>query len=505
MPAHLKILPAALFATVACALADAAIEQIDVTHQYVAERASELASQPYDDDPPNLPKSLDELTYDDYRRIRFVPEESLWRGDASPFQVQFFHPGYIFKWTVALNEFTDGYVQRIPFLRTFFDYQDLRIPGRLPGDLDYAGFKVLYPFKDPGRLDEVVSFLGASYFRAVGRDHTYGLSARGLAINSGGPELEEFPRFVEFWLGKPPGGATELTVHALLDSHSVTGAYTFRVVPGEATVTEVHATLFFRRVPDVAGYAPITSMFWYGENSHSQHGDFRPEVHDSDGLLVAVGEERTWRPIFNPPSTRLTDFPAENLRGFGLLQRDRLFYSYQDMEAHYQDRPSLWMEPMGQWPAGKVRLVELHSENEYGDNMVAFFVPENPPELERPLELRYRLHWTSAGTFGGPRGIVGHTRQSVRDAHAGKTMFVVDFSTAGMEQYPADADIQPEVKVEGPAAVERVEVRRNEVDGTWRLTLWLAATERGGVVTTTARLVLGGAPISEYISLPWNP
>ncbi len=507
MPANQKkILHLVLFATVACAVAGAAVQQVDITHQYVVERASELAEKPYEARDKELPRALRELSYDDYRRIRFLPEKSLWRDDPSPFQAQFFHPGYIFHETVALNEFTDGYAQRIPFLRAFFDYQDLRIPGRLPGNLDYAGFKVLFPIKASDRLDEVVSFLGASYFRALGERHAYGISARGLAINSGGPEPEEFPRFVEFWLGKPPGGSSELTIHALLDSRSVAGAYTFRVIPGEATVTETHATLFFRETGGVLGFAPMTSMYWFGENSPSRHGDFRPEVHDSDGLLVAAGEDNwTWRPLYQPAATRLTDFPGDNLKGFGLLQRDRLFYSYQDMEAHYQDRPGLWMEPVGPWPAGKVRLVELHSENEYADNIVAFFIPENPPEAGRPLELKYRLNWTSAGTFGGPRGVVGHTRQSWRDAGEGRTMFVVDFASAGMEEYPAAANIESEVEVEGPADVERVEVQRNEVDGAWRLTIWLAATERGAPVTTTARLTLGGAPISEYVSLPWNP
>ena len=313
------------------------IERVRVDHAYVQDLAEKLASEPYRPPPAHVTRFFRRLDYDKFRLIRFVPERALWAEEDLPFRAQFFHPGYIFKNTVDISEFTETHVQKIPFSREMFDYQNLHVPFWSRWGLGFAGFRLLNQINTPGKWDEVISFLGASYFRALGRDQRYGISARGLAINSGGPGPEEFPSFIEFWLGKPEPGARSIKIHALLSSPSATGAYTFLLTPGATTRVDVRATLFFRSEIENVGIAPMSSMFWFGEASQNRYGDFRPEVHDSDGLLVAPdANTRIWRPLSNPTELRRTDFETSpSLAGYGLMQRDRELRDYEDL------RPSL--------------------------------------------------------------------------------------------------------------------------------------------------------------------
>jgi len=487
-------------------IVSAAVERRVIDHDFVREIASEIVKEPYEAPREQVTAYFRKLSYDDYRRIRFLPEASLWRGDNLPFQVQFFHPGYLFNQTVELHEFTSTHTQPIPFSAKFFDYQDLKPSFWSRRGLNYAGFRVISELNQPGKWDEVISFLGASYFRALGRNHRYGISARGLSINAGGPAAEEFPHFIEFWLGKPEPMAKSFTIHALLDGASVTGAYTFVVTPGDATVVDVRATLFFRRRPELPGLAPMSSMYWFGENSATRYGDFRPEVHDSDGLLVAPdAATRVWRPLGNPAGLTRTEIPAPALGGFGLLQRDRDLRNYEDYEALYNLRPGLWVEALGQWPAGRVHLVEMPAANEYHDNIVAFWSPAAPVEPGKPLELAWRLHWTNAATFGGPAGWVRSTRQTVQDGGPGRTTYVVDFDPASLAALPAEAPLKSEVSVAAPARVEKQQIHRNPHDGARRLVLTLSAPAGGAPVDVQARLLLDGKPVTETWTVRWMP
>lgn len=312
--------------------------------------AKAKAALPHVTAPLNLPPDLRGLSYDQYRDIRFKPDQAMWRADGLPFELAFFHLGKHQTAPVRIHEVTSsGAVRHITFDPKTFDYGKNKVNPANWGDLGFAGFRVHYALNKPTYKDELVVFLGASYFRALGRDQHYGLSARGLAIDTAGGKGEEFPRFTEFWIERPASNATSLVVHALLESPRATGAYQFTLRPGESTVADVRSRLYLRAGVATLGIAPLTSMFQHGENQ-PRAGEFRPEVHDSDGLMVATGEgEWLWRPLINPSKPLVTSFATRDPKGFGLMQRDRAFASYEDTEASYERRPSTWIEPKGAW------------------------------------------------------------------------------------------------------------------------------------------------------------
>lgn len=300
----------------------------------LAGRARELASTPYKR-PPALPKELQGLDYDRYRDIRYKPERFLWRGTNLPFEVAFFHQGLFFDQPVRIHEITGNGVREIAFDPDAFDYGANKLdPAKLRGQgLGFAGFRLHFPVNTPKYKDEVLVFLGASYFRALGKGQSFGASARGLAVDTALPTGEEFPRFVEFWIERPKASASALVVYALLDSRRLAGAYRFVLRPGVNTVLDVKARLYMRENVGKLGLAPLTSMFFFGENQRPSYEDYRPEVHDSDGLAVHSGTgEWIWRPLVNPRRLLVTSFGMTNPRGFGLMQRDRDYLHYEDTE-----------------------------------------------------------------------------------------------------------------------------------------------------------------------------
>mgnify|MGYP001773251805 FL=1 len=416
------------------------------TFAAVVRRAQELATTDYQPDRPALPDYLADLDYDQYRDIRFDRDESLWKAEGLPFQMQFFPRGFLFKDRVTVNVVEEGVSQVIPFQHDLFDYGRNQVPEEMPADLGFAGLRLLYPVNRDDMFDEVVVFLGASYFRGVSKGLNYGITARGLAIDTGLPTQEEFPIFREFWVFKPAPDAVDITVFALLDSESVTGAYSFVIRPGIETVMDVKARLFMRQSVQKLGIAPLTSMFLHGENTDRFMDDFRPEVHDSDGLLVVNGTgERIWRPLTNPLGLRVSGFVAENPRSFGLFQRDRDFRNYEDLEAHYQNRPSALVEPIGDWGRGTVELVEIPSDAERYDNIVAYWMPERKPEPGDELKLEYRLRFgldPEAGLLGG-RAVstrIGAAGADVPDSSRRK--FVVDFAGQSLAQMSPETEVE---------------------------------------------------------------
>jgi glucans biosynthesis protein len=465
----------------------------------VPEMARNIASQPYRRRQAALPRQLDRLDYDGYRKIRFDAAQAWWSDPASPFRMQPHHRGFLFKDRVDLFEVAEGQATPIRFRAAQFRYEDVQAPGE-DEDIGFAGFRLLSPLNRPDHFDELCSFLGASYFRALGRGNVYGISARGLSIRTADPQGEEFPAFTTFWLEKPKPGDTAAVIHALLESQSLAGAYRITVTPGDTTATEVQATLFPRQDVAGIGVAPATSMFFFGPQDRDGVSDYRPAVHDSDGLMMRNGRgEQIWRPLANPRDLQVSGFQDSTPRGFGLVQRARAFADYQDLGADYHRRPSLWAEPLQDWGAGEVRLVEIPTQSEIHDNIAAFWAPSAGLKANAPFELRYRLHWSAQEPADGRLARFTTTRVgAVGDSRA--RLFVLD-----IPPIPAgENDAAPELAVENSAGTVRNAVLQpNRETGGMRVAFELDPGS-ARAVELRVRLLRGQVAISESWAFRWT-
>ena len=404
---------------------------------------------------------LDAIDFDAYQTIVFKPEMTLWPGPDSVFPVRLFHLGSYFKQPVVLHVVEGGVARTVGFTQSAFSHSDAELERQLPDDLGYAGFRLM----DPRGETDWLAFLGASYFRSAGPARQYGMSTRGLAIDTGLPTPEEFPRFSQFWLHRAGPGENAMTVDALLESESLTGAYRFRIAGPVAVVVDVEAGLFMRRDVTRLGIAPLTSMFWYDETNRHQATDWRPEVHDSDGLALWTGAgERIWRPLNNPKVVRTSAFLDDSPKGFGLLQRDRTFDNYQDDGAFYNRRPGVWVEPLGDWGPGEVHLVEIPTDDEIYDNVAAYWKPAGDAAAGDEFDFAYRLHWVADEPFPPePVGCVVATRigragvpGQPRPADAKK--FVIDFEGGLLDELEQRYDVETVV-----------DASRGEVDGRYAI------------------------------------
>jgi glucans biosynthesis protein len=399
-------------------------------------------------------------------RIRFRADATLWRGPASLFRAEFFPAGFIYSAPVAIHVVSEEGAAPLTPTPEMFDFTSANLLAP-PSAVAFAGFRLTYPLHE-AKFDEIISFLGASYFRPIGREQVYGASARGLAIDTGLQRPEEFPAFRTFWLVTPAKDAREITVHALLDSPGSTGAYTFVIRPGRRTIVDVNAVLFARHDISLLGIAPLTSMFFAGKTGRRHPPDYRPEIHDSDGLLIASGSgEWIWRPLSNPSALAVSTFQDRNPRGFGLLQRERSYTEYQDLEANYHKRPSLWVEPVGEWGEGELRLVEIPTDSEVHDNIAAFWANRAPMRKGQEIELKYRLSALGDEFALSPGGRVTGTRV-VRMTDGKRWRLAVEFGGGDI------TDLRPVQPVEADIAVSSgrlVHSRTEPVpeEKTWRL------------------------------------
>ena len=466
----------------------------------VARSAEQLAAAPYKKPADSLPKELTSLTQEQYREIRYRPEASWWRDAKLPFELNFFHRGLYFDQQVKVNEVNEQGVSEIKFDPALFDYGASKIDPARMANLGFVGFRVHYPVNNGKVKDEVVSFLGASYFRALGKDQGYGLSARGLAIDTGLPTGEEFPRFVEFWVERPAPTSKELVIYGLMDSRRVAGAYRFVLKPGMETVMEIRSRLYLREGVAKLGVAPLTSMFFFGENQKPASDDYRPEVHDSDGLCVhAANGEWVWRPLVNPKRLLVTSFATASPLGFGLMQRDRDFSHYEDLDARYERRPSAWVEPKGSWGQGRIELVQIPSPDESNDNIVAYWVPDGSPQPKQPWEAEYRILWQKETEAYPPLAWVEQTR---RGHGYGKTPensvgLVVDFEGPIFKKLPPETKLEGIVSGDSNIEILRRLTVRNDVTGGWRMTLLVRRLDAGKPGELRAYLRNGNNTVSE--------
>ena len=434
----------------------------------VSELAKTLAARPFKP-PESVPDFLKQLSYDQYRDIRFDSAQSLWRDGGGKFQVQFIHPGRYYDHAVSINVRDSTGSHRVAFSPKLFTYGRNKIADQIPAELGFAGFRITYPFYKKDEYNHTIVFAGASYFRAVAKNQVFGLSARGLAIDTGLPSGEEFPFFKEFWLEKPSPDAREMKVYALLDGQSLTGAYEFIVRPGEQTLVDVRARLFERKKVKELGIAPLTSMFFYGEGKPRPAGEWRPEVHDSDGLLIHSSKgEWVWRPLGNPEKLHVSYFELENPRGFGLLQRDRKFYNYEDLETRHELRPNAWIRPIGTWGKGQVKLVEIPSQKETNDNIVAYWIPKNALPAGQPFEIAYRIHFQNGEPFADSLGHTTATRIGSGDKEEWKRI-VIDFEGSKIKSLPATTPVKAMIGVGQEGQLGQHTVIKNSINGGWRL------------------------------------
>ena len=439
-------------------------------------QAKALAAHPFQPPVIRHAEILDKIDYDAAQQIHFKPERTLWpQGSGAPFPVQLFHPGKYSKAPVRIFQISGATAREVQYSPSLFDFGTAEFARKLPDDIGFSGFRLMHP---AGKTD-FLSFLGASYFRSAGALDQYGLSARGIAVNTA-IGREEFPRFTSFWIAEPtaPGGDT--LIHALLDGPSLTGAYRFALSSDKEPVLKIESVLFIRKEIQRLGVAPLTSMFWYAKHNRTQGIDWRPELHDSDGLALATGGgEHIWRPLNDPAAVKVSTFIDKDPRGFGLLQRERDFARYQDDAVFYERRPSVWIEPLTPWGEGSVQLIEIPTADETNDNIVAFWVPKGPVKAGAELRFAYRQYWLAdephppevarvVATRIGIGGVPGRPRPL-----APTRKFVVDFAGASLDALTRLDGVEPIVTATRGKIVNAYAL---PVVGTknWRLTFDLA-------------------------------
>lgn len=473
----------------------------------VARRAEELAARAYDDAADRVPQWMLDMTYDQWRDIRFRPERALWRDTSLPFHVQFFHPGLYFPNSVRINVVGPEGVEPLRFSTGLFDYGKNDFASKIPDDLGYAGFRIHHRLNKPEYFDELIVFLGASYFRAVARGQVYGLSARGIAIDTVASKPEEFPIFRELWLIRPAEDAKEMVIYALLDGPSITGAYRFEIEPGDQTVVDVDSRLYLRRAVDKLGIAPLTSMFFHGEDKVRPIVDYRPEVHDSDGLLLSFADgEWLWRPLQNPAGIQVNSFAMKSPKGFGLLQRDRDFEHHQDLETRTDLRPSVWIETRGDWGAGQVELMQLPTDTDIHDNIVSYWSPAVQPPPGQPVSFAYTMYWYGDHPQRPPAGRCVATRRDF-GTKKGSHRFVLDFGGQALRALGAEDVPAAVVTIAGGKENAKLfdeHIAKNPVTGGWRLAFQVKP-EGTGPVELRAFLERDGKVLTEtwsYALLP---
>lgn len=477
-----------------CAILSGPVLAFDMND--VIARAQALAEKPFQP-PVAPPQSLMDFNYDQYRDIRFKPEKTWWPSSKPHFDVQLLHAGSIFNTPVKLHVYDREGLREYPYRTEDFDFGKNAIPEDLPEDLGFAGFRIRYPINKPDIQDEVIVFSGASYFRAVSKGTLYGLSARGLAIDTALSSGEEFPIFREFWLERPAAGASAMRLYALLDSKRIVGAYRYSIYPGETTRIKVESTLIARQKIDEVGIAPLTSMFFIGENTLRPANEWRPEIHDSDGLLLENGDgEFVWRALENKKDLRLSYFSLENPGGFGLLQRDRAFSSYEDLETFQERRPSAWVKPIGNWGKGRVKLIEIPTTNEYNDNIVAYWLSNEPLKPGEKRAFNYWLNWNETGPAEGKDlALVAATRLATDEKNKTR-QFVVDFEGGEVQKLLEDGQLQAEIWTDNNSRLENYHFSNNPVIGGVRLTVNLSK-ENLKRSELRIRLVREGMAVSE--------
>ncbi len=474
------------------------------TFEDVRVMAESMAHEGYLSAAPLLPRSLRDLSPGEQAAIRWRDERTLWRSDGLPFQVRFIHPGAGYDRSIEVYEINRARPERVRYSPAFFDFGGTVITEPLPDWLGYAGFRLHHPLNRPDALDEVLSFPGDSRFRLVAKDLVYGATTRPLLIDPGTP-WEEVPVFTRVWLKRPDAFSKVFSFYALMESPGVCGAYQFDYEPGAESRLHVRAVLYFRRAVQVAGIAPLESMFWFGENTSNTFGDLRPEVHKSDGLLVQRSAgEWVWRPLTWSAEPQINVFSDNGPKGFGLLQRDRDFNHYQDLREVFHKMPSLWVQPLRGFDRGAIHLIQKPVRNGESDNVLACWAPGSPPIPLQPVEIEYTVRVVSAASDLPPLGRCESTRVDLQE-FSNRRHFFLDFADGPLDRLKPGA--LPSLDVTSPTGADITErtIERNDFNKSWRASFVASSNDPGRPAEIFCRLTDADAPLTETWSYTWRP
>lgn len=439
------------------------------SEQWLFTKAENLARKPYEQPELNLPSELADLDQQRYQAIQYKADAAVWKDDPFTFDLQFRHTGFQYKVPVEIYLIDANVARPFKYSTALFDFGAPLTAPPADSQSGFSGLRVHAPINRPDSMDAFLSIQGASYFRAIGAGQAFGLSARGISVNTAQPQGEEFPGFRALWIKKPAGDERQLLIYALLDGPSLTGVYKFRAEPGRMTTIDVECTLFPRKLLTHVGIAPLTSMYFFGSADATRADDYRPNVHSSGGLQIWNGAgEWLWRPVTNPERLQYSAFADKTPKGFGLLQRRRGFHDYEDIDARFGDRPSVWVEPIGDWGDGAIDLIELPSRSEIYDNIVVFWRPKSPLAEIASHYFRYRLHWGWEPPVRSTLAQAIQTRTGARGSPDVR-FFVIDFvsgsSCNGCNLPPFTADVRT-----GDGEIRNVAVRENPATGGQRVT-----------------------------------
>ena len=468
--------------------------------QTVLNRARKLATSEFTPR-PTIPQAWQDISYDEYRSIWFDPRNSYWADTDLSQHIDVFPPGLYFPRAVEINVVADGSARPLQFDLDVFTRTDKFPDLPLNEHMGYSGLRLRADLRDNGHFSEYAVFQGASYFRGIGTGETYGLSARGLALKTADPTGEEFPDFIAFWVEEPKKIGGSVTLHALMDSPSCTGAFRFEITDGPVLNMEVEATIFARTELSHVGIAPLTSMFLFDSTDRTRFSDWRPNVHDSDGLMIHNGAgEEIWRPLANPKTLQVSAFGDLNPKGFGLMQRKRDFEDYNDLEALYHNRPSVWITPRGDWGEGAVTLVEIPADLEIYDNIVAYWRPSTPIEAGTAHSMRYRLQW-GADPSPNPETLARVIKTAIGGRPEGGLVIVIDFENG--ESIPEDlSDLDVFLKASTGRTTPPI-VQRNPVTNGPRLAFTFHA-DGAKLAEFRVQLRAANAPASEVWLYRWT-
>jgi glucans biosynthesis protein len=465
----------------------------------IAEVARQLARRPFAAGADDLPDPFANLTQEQYAAVKALPSSHIW-ADGRGIAVEPLHRGFVFNDAVTLHLVEDGVVRRVAYDRARFEYGRLAIPPNLP-DIGFSGVRLHSSFGNSQPV-EFATIQGATFFRAVARGQSYGTVARALALKPADSRGEEFPVFRALWLERPAPGSNTITLHGIIDSESTAGAIRMTFRPGEMTIVDVETTLFPRVALEHVGLGGMGSTYLFGPNDRRNVDDVRPAVHDAGGLQMLNGRgEWLWRPLQNPETLQISAFLDASPRGFGLLQRERSFEAFHDDEQHYERRPSLWVEPLGDWGQGSIQLLEIPSDAEINDNVLAYWRPRAPMAAGSEVSFAYRQYWGWAPPERPPLALAAMTRVG-RGSAGRRRRFSVDFAGEMLGDNQA-GDLKPMLTV-APGAVQNLRVWPYPERKVARVSFEL---DPGNENACEMRLILemGGKPVSETWLYRWTP